>query len=148
MSNVLALKQKVPAKSEVLAVGAIISRIKRNDSRFKKLVINRNPDIIFKDEEKSGADRVMTQRLSDKLDALSALVKKEWPGLKLRVTEAWDENVEHSATSTHYEGRAADITVSDRDGNKLGRLGKLAVDVGFEWVFYENKFHVHVSLKR
>ncbi len=141
----LKLGEKVPNKNEVDVVGAIKSKIVRGTPEFKALVENTNPEIEFKDEEKTGADRIMTSRLKQKLDALAELVKKEWPGKKLRVTEAWDENIEHAANSIHYEGRAADLTVSDKDNGKLGRLGQLAVDSGFDWVWYENAAHVHVS---
>lgn len=34
------------------------------------------------------------------------------------------------------------------DGGKLGRLGRLAVEAGLEWVFFENRFHVHVSMSK
>jgi hypothetical protein len=142
----LALGDKVPAKSEIDACGAIKKRVGRKDPEFATLVSNTNTEIVFKDEEKTGADRMMTPRMKAKLDALATSVAAEWSGAKLRVTEAWDEDSEHAGNSLHYEGRAADITTSDLDNTKLGRLGRLAVNAGFDWVWYENSAHVHVSV--
>lgn len=144
----LTLGQKVPNKNETDTVGAITAKIVRGTPEFNTLVTNTNANIVFKDEEGTGADKMMSKRMKEKLDKLAELVKNEWPALKLRVTECWDENNEHSPTSTHYEGRGADLTVSDVDKNKLGRLGQLAVDAGFDWVFYEDESHIHVSVKK
>jgi hypothetical protein len=142
------LMQKIPNKAEKDVVGISTTRIKRDTPAFQTLVRNGNPDIEFKDEEGTGADRMMTPRLKEKADALAQLVKNEWPEVRLRITEAWDENIEHAPNSVHYEGRGADMTTSDRDGRKYGRLARLAVDAGFDWVFYENNLHVHASVKK
>lgn len=144
----LEVGEKVPAISEVAACGAISKKIKRSDPEFSALVSNSNTRIVFKDEEGSGADRMMTKEMSDKLDALAESVASEWSGVKLRVTEAWDEDDEHAGSSLHYEGRAADLTTQPIDGGKLGRLGRLAVDAGFDWVWFENAAHIHVSIKK
>lgn len=144
----LTLHQKVPNKSESEAVGAIIKKVSRDSPEFQTFVKNTNPDIVFKDEEQTGADMMMTARLSEKLDALAILVKAEFPGVRLRITEAWDENIEHSGNSTHYEGRAADMTTFPVDSGKLGLLGGLAVKAGFDWVFFENDKHIHASVSR
>ncbi|MGB8506919.1 MAG: hypothetical protein WCD76_00805 [Pyrinomonadaceae bacterium] len=145
---VFKLKQKVPNASEAKSVGPFKAAIKRDSAAFKKLVRNDNPDVVFKSEESHKEDdHMMTPRLSEKVDALARLVRAEFPGIRLRITEAWDDSTVHASTSRHLEGRAVDLTTSDRDGRKLGRLAGLAVEAGFDWVFFENPLHVHASVK-
>lgn len=134
--------------SEQEAIGPVLGKIVRRSPDFeRRLVVSNDPDIVFKDEETTGADRMMTPRMKKALERLSLRVREEWPGVRLRVTEAWDENDEHGRISAHYEGRAADLTTSDQDRRRLGRLAWLAVESGFDWVYFEDLTHVHVSVR-
>lgn len=142
------LHQREPDCPEDSVCSAIDGTICRGEQAFGRLIENRNAQVVFKDEEQTGADRIMTRRLSQCVDRLAARVVHEWPGVRLRATEAWDEDGEHRKGSLHYEGRAADLTTSDRDKSKYGRLARLAVESGFDFVWYEGELHVHASVRR
>lgn len=144
------LRKRWPVDRETssAASGASGGVITKGSSRFKsELIRNTNSDIVFKDEERTGADRYMTPRCSQRADTLATLVRQEWPGIRLRVTEAWDEDAEHSSNSLHYSGRALDVTTSDGNERRYGRLAQLAADANFDWVYYEDSNHVHVSCR-
>lgn len=144
----LMVGERVPNDAEARVVGAADAPVTRGSGAFKGLVACDDCPFVFKNEERNHSDKMMTPRLKRTLVQLSKLVSQTWPKLELRVTEAWDDRREHGQGSLHYEGRAADITLSDQDPQKLGKLAALAVRAGFDWVFYENAAHVHVSVRR
>jgi hypothetical protein len=133
-----------PRVAEARAVGAIERRVVRGGPGFTRLVRSDGDRIVFKDEEGTGADRLMSPEVRARLTELARLVRREWPALELRVTEAWDEDDEHGEDSLHYAGRAVDVTTSDVDPKRLGRLAGLAIETGFDWVYCE-RTHVHAS---
>ena len=138
--------ERYPHKNEAAASGAILAPIAKGDTRYAKL-LRYAPAVVFKDEEGSGDDLMMTPRLIGCVAILASFVAKEWPGRSLRGTESYDEQMEHSERSLHYEARAFDATVSDLDRAKLNRLADLAIAAGFDWVKHEGN-HVHVSVRR
>lgn len=79
-------------------------------------------------------------------------MKRRWgsKGVKLRVINAFDlDDVKkrHGEKSLHHEGRAVDLTTSDRDKSKYPILGRMAYSAGFNYVFYASKSYIHASVK-
>lgn len=68
----LVLKQTVPNLSEYQsgASGPLEGAIQRDSPKFKDLVPNYNRDILFRDEEGTGADRLMSKVSFDYFDYL------------------------------------------------------------------------------
>lgn len=96
------------------------------------------------------------QNCKEKLDALAKAVKAKWGSkgsgkvVKLKVISAYDtaeKRRHHTEDSLHHEGRAVDLATDDRDKKKLGELGKMAYEAGFDWVNYASKSYIHASVK-
>lgn len=106
-------------------------------------------------------DYLMDPMLAESLGFLAQLVRNEWrtaftdePAFELRITDAFDTQIEHRADSTHYQGRALDLTLEPLPRALLasrrafyGRLARLAVCAGFDYALFENRFHVHVATR-
>ncbi|MFT6398855.1 MAG: hypothetical protein ACJAYU_003617 [Bradymonadia bacterium] len=105
-------------------------------------------------------DYLMDPNAAAAVTALAALVANEWidpvsgeSAVRVRITESYDSLIEHSPRSSHYQGRAIDLTLSpipaasgEERRQWYGRLARLSVCAGFDWVLFENQFHVHASV--
>lgn len=105
-------------------------------------------------------DFFMDPNAAAALAILHPLVAADWydpftgePAVSLRVTDAYDSLIEHSPVSTHYQGRGVDLTLNPvPTPNNVsrrawyGRLSALAVCAGFDYSYFENRFHVHASV--
>ncbi len=174
----MALHDEWPGGAEAEVVGLV-----EPDSRYERgLAFNLLTDyrlspqfalVDFKNEEVNdlGATRaneldhqdedyLMDPNAAAAVAALAALVDAEWrdpisgrPAQRVRITESYDSLIEHSPYSTHYQGRAIDLTLSpipaaagEERRAWYGRLSSLAVCAGFDYVLFENQFHVHASV--
>ena len=48
--------------------------------------------------------------------------------------------------SSLFPGRAFLVQTSDGRQDKLYKLAQLAVDAGFDWVYYKDDDHIHISV--
>jgi hypothetical protein len=168
----LALGEHVPDSQEREVVGLVEeeARMTREVALAVLSDLRHFPtaeSIVFKNEERratsgethDGEDYLVDPRLAGPVIALGELVMAQWidpigggPAFQLRVTDAFDASHEHSATSNHYRGRAVDLTLSPVPASSravrsqyYGHLARLAVCAGFDFVHFENRFHVHAS---
>ncbi|XP_065656896.1 cadherin-related tumor suppressor isoform X2 [Hydra vulgaris] len=131
--------------SEILISGAIRDVIKRNSPGFRKILVrNSEPNINFQTED----SRLMTSRAKQKIDALASLVTSRFDkNIKVVVLKAWTDVVEkEDKVSLHYEGRAFLIRASNNNKTLLSNLMVLAIEAGFDWVYYKYEDSIYLSV--
>jgi hypothetical protein len=144
--------------TETEAAGPMVCQIKRDSCAFGKLVLDRNPDLLYSEGEDppyGAEDRMMHPAMVRPLARLAELVRAEWgAGVQVMVTEAYDSLLDHNLTqpnralrySLHFEGRSADLITWPPDESRNGRLCVLALEAGFDWVWHEGD-HCHASIR-
>lgn len=165
-----------PAEAAVVGLVEVPDRLPR-DAAFNALSDARllawYRDVDFKNEEVVDSPATRRNELAHRdedflfdpnaaaaMELLSRLVRDEWtcplsgePAYMVRITEGYDSLIEHSQRSTHYQGRAVDLTLApvpaangDERRAFYGRLSTLSVCSGFDYVLFENLAHVHASV--
>ncbi|XP_067023578.1 protocadherin Fat 4-like isoform X2 [Acropora muricata] len=142
----LSLGQRYPDAAEIATCGNIRDIIRRNSARFRKILVrNTNNEIDFANDD----CRRMTARAKSKIDVLASRVRGRWSNVRLRVILGWtDQTPVDTQKLLHYEGRALRLQTSDRDSSKLRTLAGLAVEAGFDWVYYASSSYIHASVIR
>jgi hypothetical protein len=150
--NAFTLLESRPAGSEQFASQAIKAPILPTCTRYTSLITkNISSSIIFANSSVDSSPQIMTAGLSSALDRLTVSVTSFF-GLqyKLVIVAAYaisPPNIEPSFPSLHYEGRAANLTLSPTPTiTQLGQLANLATTSGFSWVFFATTTYIHVSV--
>ncbi len=76
----LQTREHYPGSAEIETVGSVSRKVGRGSADFARLVRCDSNEVVFKDEERTGADRLMTPRARDRVTTLARLVQREWPG--------------------------------------------------------------------
>ncbi len=138
---------------------AISGRISRDTADFTNALQDisttwSNAGGTFKDEEPlpyRGDDRRLNKGLAGPLSTLIAIIKETDKQTRftmsgLKITEAFDSQMEHRIASLHYEGRSIDFSAT---GDRAKRLAGLTLLAGFHWNVNEKPStgsqHVHLS---
>lgn len=143
-------------ETETEAAGPMICQIERDSCAFSRLVINRDPLLLFSEGEAAPyglEDRMMHSALVLPLNTLAQAVAAEWQGVQVMITEAYDSQFQHNLGqqpnpqrySLHFEGRSVDLITWPPDTSRTGRLCALALGAGFAWVHNEDD-HCHASV--
>jgi len=142
---------------EIAVVGPVQNILKVDCERFTQLVIASENNIVYDASTATSMPNRMTERLFTRLKVLAARVEADTgnfaAGTNLRVLVAYIQAPDDaSIADTHYEGRAADLTVTNTpSGFQLTALAQHAAVAGIEWVAEKaatnsQVAHLHVSV--
>ena len=140
----------IPDATEADTVGALQDYLVPGCPGYSRLVTNTNPLLQFGPTTATSTPRLMTARLSDKLDALAAVLATDtrFDGLSIYVHEAYQTPPADDAdASLHNAGRAALLSlVQTSTQTLLGQLGRLAAFVGTDWVHFQSSNRLYISV--
>lgn len=145
--------------TEEAAVDSIKGRISRGTNSFTQLVniqsvwANRGGVFPLLDGDPyKGDDYLVQSNAVEPIIQLADMIQSAKSAERLStsffsINDAFDEQIDHSNNSTHYEGRAIDV---DGDANAIGKMAGLALLSGFDWVWNEpddSNSHLHASVR-
>lgn len=142
---------------ELAVVGPVKNVLKVGCQRFTQLVLASETNIAYDPSTATSMPNRMSERLFERLKVLAVLVSDDSAtfgnGTMLRVLEAYIQPPDDAAVAnTHFEGRAADITVTGAPtAGQLTALQAHAAAAGIEWILMEpatneTVAHLHVSV--
>ena len=140
----------IPDATEAATVGALQDYLVPGCPGYDRLVTNTNPLVTFGPSTTTSTPSLMTVRLSDKLDALAAVMATDtrFSGLSIYVHEAYQVPPANDAdASLHNAGRAALLSlVATSTPTLLGQLGRLAAFVGTDWIHFQSSNRLYISV--
>lgn len=144
-------------EAELEAVGPVRNILRVDCPQFQTLAVASENNMAYDSSTATNMPNRMTNRLLARLKVLASLVQDDMAqfgtGAMLRVLSAYVEPPENpTIASTHYEGRAADVTlVGSPTAANLEALQTHATAAGFDWISMEvaaddYPAHLHVSV--
>ncbi|EGD78970.1 hypothetical protein PTSG_11807 [Salpingoeca rosetta] len=151
--TVMEFGTSIPDGPEADASGVILEFILPQCPEFKALQHLTATETVKPDPPTSNGDpSVMSKRLRRHITTLASVVRGVFgDDAYVRVLEAYVEPpADISKASLHNVGRAARITIEgvpdDFASDRLGVLGGLAVEAGFDYVAYTSRDSLYVSV--
>jgi hypothetical protein len=136
------LHQRYPDRPEAVECRPIRLHIPRGSRRFRtELVTNDHSGVHFANSDA----RIMSLRLRRHVNELADAFHDEF-GVWIAVSKAWVEDGDEGITdptSLHFEGRTLRVSV---EVFLVSHLLQLAVEIGFDWVYYADENYAQMSV--